>query len=56
MVVIFCASDFSAPFVPPGGGAKKSGSFVPNEDALTMIMGMGFPRDQATKALKETVS
>ena len=45
-----------SPFVPPGGGSKKSGSFVPNEDAVVMIMGMGFTRDQAIKALKETVN
>lgn len=28
--------------------------FTPNEDALAMVMGMGFTREQATKALKAT--
>ena len=38
-------------------GAKKSlSSFVPNEEALMMIMSMGFTREQGTKALKATVS
>ncbi len=44
--------------MPPsgGGGGKKASSFTPDEDALGMIMAMGFTRDQATRALKETVS
>lgn len=29
-------------------------AFVPNDEALSMIMGMGFTRDQAIKALKAT--
>lgn len=41
------------PFEIPG--AKKSSSFTPNEEALAMIMSMGFNTDQATKALKATV-
>ncbi|XP_053379534.1 ubiquitin carboxyl-terminal hydrolase 5-like [Mercenaria mercenaria] len=44
--------DFGMPFEVPG--AKKSSSFTPNEEALAMIMSMGFNRDQATKALKAT--
>lgn len=48
-------SDFSAPLVIPGGGGSGGGAFVPNEDALAMIMSMGFTRDQAIKALKNTV-
>ncbi|XP_052819393.1 ubiquitin carboxyl-terminal hydrolase 5-like [Mya arenaria] len=44
--------DFGMPFVPPG--AKKSTSFTPNEEAVAMIMSMGFSPEQATKALKNT--
>lgn len=44
-------SDLSEPFVPPG---TEAAAFVPNPDALPMIMGMGFTREQATKALKAT--
>ena len=38
-------------------GAKKSSSstFIPNEEALMMIISMGFTKEQATKALKATV-
>lgn len=45
-------SDFSDPFVPPG--TESASNFTPNPDALPMIMGMGFSRDQAVKALKAT--
>lgn len=45
-------SDFSDPFVPPG--TESISSFAPNPEALPMIMGMGFTRDQAVKALKAT--
>lgn len=31
-----------------------SNNFTPNEDGLGMLMSMGFTRDQATLALKET--
>jgi len=41
------------PFEPPG--AKKSGSFTPNEEAVAMIISMGFNTEQAAKALKNTV-
>ncbi|KAL4221190.1 Ubiquitin carboxyl-terminal hydrolase 5 [Mactra antiquata] len=44
--------DFGAPFEVPG--AKKSSSFTPNEEAMAMIMSMGFTPDQAKKALKAT--
>lgn len=47
-------TDFNSPFVPPGS-KPKSGSFVPNEDGVAMVMAMGFSRDQAVKALKNTV-
>ncbi|XP_026476766.1 ubiquitin carboxyl-terminal hydrolase 5 isoform X1 [Ctenocephalides felis] len=47
-------SDFADPFVPPGLDRKSDNSFVPNDEALSMIMGMGFTRDQAIKALKAT--
>lgn len=47
--------DFNSPFVPPGS-KPKSGSFVPSEEGVAMVMAMGFSRDQAVKALKNTVS
>ncbi|KAL1137925.1 hypothetical protein AAG570_009620 [Ranatra chinensis] len=49
-------TDFSDPFVPPGTetAPKKDTAFVPKEDALEMIMAMGFGRDQAIRALKAT--
>ena len=52
-----CSSivDFADPFVPPSA-KKAKGSFVPNDDALQMVMGMGFNKEQATKALFKTVS
>ena len=49
-------SDFAEPLQltkKSGGGAS---AFVPNEDAVAMVMAMGFNRDQAIKALKNTVS
>lgn len=45
--------DFADPFVLPGGTAPSS-SFQPNEESLMMIMSMGFTKEQATKALKNT--
>lgn len=45
-------ADFGLPFEVPG--AKKSSSFTANEEALAMIMSMGFTREQALKALKAT--
>lgn len=49
-------SDFADPFVPPGTDFKTGGksSFVPNEDAVSMIMMMGFTRAQSIRALKAT--
>lgn len=48
-------SDFAEPFVPPGIDTKPGKtSFKPNEEALAMVMSMGFTREQATKALKAT--
>lgn len=46
-------SDFADPFMPPGL-EKHSDDFVPNMEALPMIMGMGFTHSQAVKALKNT--
>lgn len=49
--------DFSSPFVPPASKAATTptGSGPP-EDAVAMVMALGFTRDQAIKALKATVS
>ncbi|XP_058466029.1 ubiquitin carboxyl-terminal hydrolase 5 [Malaya genurostris] len=53
-------ADFASPFVPPGtdvGKDKASGTvpaFVPDPMGLEMLMGMGFTKLQASKALKET--
>ncbi|EFN75726.1 ubiquitin carboxyl-terminal hydrolase 5 [Harpegnathos saltator] len=48
--------DIDEPFVPPGVDVNPAGksSFVADEEAITMVMGMGFTIDQATKALKAT--
>ncbi|KAG7204041.1 hypothetical protein KM043_001900 [Ampulex compressa] len=46
-------SDFADPFVPPGIDVKPS-KFTPNQEALEMIMGMGFTKEQVTIALKAT--
>lgn len=45
-------SDFSDPFIPPG--TESASSFTPNPEALPLIMGMGFTREHAVKALKAT--
>lgn len=48
-------SDFADPFVPPGIDVKPGkDKFVANEEALAMVMSMGFTREQATKALRAT--
>ncbi|KAF5272753.1 hypothetical protein FQA39_LY07780 [Lamprigera yunnana] len=44
-------ADFSDPFIPPG---TESQSFVPDPNALPLVMGMGFTENQAVKALKAT--
>lgn len=49
-------SDFSMPFQLQGSQSSKQGSFVASEESLAMIMSMGFSTEQATKALKATVS
>ena len=46
--------DFSAPLSIPGSGA--SGLSAVNEEAVGMIIAMGFTRPQAVKALESTVS
>ncbi|XP_055311521.1 ubiquitin carboxyl-terminal hydrolase 5 [Sitodiplosis mosellana] len=46
-------SDFGDPFVPPGTDVSGV-AFVPDPSGLEMLMGMGFNKVQATKALKET--
>ncbi|XP_014223502.1 ubiquitin carboxyl-terminal hydrolase 5 [Trichogramma pretiosum] len=48
-------SDFSDTFVPPGIDAKKeSVTFTPIQEHVEMLMNMGFTKEQAAKALKET--
>lgn len=47
-------ADFADPFVVPGTSPVAAPAFVPNEDAVDSITGMGFTRPQAIKALKET--
>lgn len=49
-------ADLNDPFVIPGTQSSSSSTpaFVPNEDAIENITGMGFTRAQAIKALKET--
>lgn len=44
-------ADFSDPFIPPG---TESSMFVPDPEALPLVMGMGFTQEQATKALRAT--
>lgn len=46
--------DFGDPFVPPGTDLSGGTAFVPDPSGLEMLMGMGFNKAQATKALKET--
>lgn len=54
---VLCAADFDAPLDVSGGGSEAAGvSFVPDSEALVMITSMGFTVEQATKALKATVS
>ncbi|KZC06438.1 PREDICTED: ubiquitin carboxyl-terminal hydrolase 5 [Dufourea novaeangliae] len=48
-------SDFADPFLPPGIDAKpRKDKFMANEDAVAMVIWMGFTREQAIKALKAT--
>lgn len=48
-------SDLADPFVPPGVDVKpKKDNFTANEAAVAVVMGMGFTREQAIKALKAT--
>lgn len=47
-------ADFAEPFVMPGAKKSSSSTFIPNEEALMMIISMGFTKEQATKALKAT--
>ncbi|EZA52425.1 ubiquitin carboxyl-terminal hydrolase 5 [Ooceraea biroi] len=48
-------SNFDDPFVPPGVDVKSGeDKFVADQDALEMVMGMGFTQEQATRALKAT--
>ncbi|XP_053985117.1 ubiquitin carboxyl-terminal hydrolase 5 [Hylaeus anthracinus] len=48
-------SDFADQFVPPGIDAKPGkDKFTPNEDAVAVVVGMGFTSEQAVKALKAT--
>ncbi|KAL0268266.1 UNVERIFIED_CONTAM: hypothetical protein PYX00_010277 [Menopon gallinae] len=47
--------DFQSDFVPPGTDVSSSdSSFVPDEEGVSFLMEMGFTRQQAIKALKNT--
>ena len=54
----FCifTKDFADKLELPSSKKSSSSSFQPNEEAVMMIVGMGFTKDQAIKALKATVS
>ena len=54
MTVAIVSSDFAEPLSVPGSGAKETESV--NEEAVGMIISMGFTQAQAIKALKSTVS
>ena len=60
MVSGFCAlaPDFSSPLVLPGCSSAPGTTPTESlsEEHLATIVSMGFSRDQATKALKATVS
>jgi len=47
-------ADFAVPLSIPGSGAKETESI--NEEAVGIIVSMGFSQPQAIKALKATVS
>ena len=42
--------------LPSSSSSACNKSFTPNEEAIAMILGMGFSRGQAIKALKATVT
>lgn len=46
-------ADFDSEFVVPGTENIRQ-NFVPDPSGIDMLMGMGFNKSQATKALKET--
>jgi hypothetical protein len=50
-------SDYDQPLVVDSAGNQKrdTDQFMPDADAVAMIEGMGFTRQQATVALKATV-
>ncbi|MPC16386.1 Ubiquitin carboxyl-terminal hydrolase 5 [Portunus trituberculatus] len=47
-------ADFADPLVLEDKKSSGNDNFTPNEEGLGMLMSMGFTRDQATLALKET--
>lgn len=55
---VLLAADFAAPLVLPGcsSGAGTTPTESLSEEHLATIVSMGFSRDQATKALRATVS
>ena len=52
-------ADFESPFnpTPPGSGGSSSsgGGGGVSEDAIAIVMSLGFTRDQAVRALQATV-
>ena len=59
----FFFPDFSSPFEPPkpasagaaGSGGGGGAGPIPSEENITMVMSLGFSKEQAIKALKATV-
>lgn len=57
-ILLSLLADFFDPFVPPSsaGRGKPSGSGpAPSEEDVSMLLAMGFSRDQALKGLQQTV-
>ena len=50
-------TDFAEPLQLTGSGGGAGGAqFVPSEDSITVLMGLGFTREQCVRGLKATVS
>ena len=47
-------ADFNDPFQPAAAATKKAKGPAPDEEAIAMVMSMGFSRDQAEMGLRNT--